>query len=401
MHILHVSSEYPPQQIFGLGRYVSDLSRHLAVQEHKVHVLTNSIGGSDQDIVDRGVHIHRVDFPPPPKPMSTRGPVMAFNVHLQQRAYALGQEGLGNPEVVVSHDWLTALAAHRIARRWKLPHVWTVHDTVFGKLGGKPEGGEDLIVFQIESWAARAADLVLVNSRAISEEMAGPYECDRGRIDLLHPGIDPGSFELNTSPERLAAFRKVFAEPEEILITYCGRLALEKGIDTLINAFSLLKPRIPLARLAIAGSGALQPLIEDHVRRLGLEREVRLYGYLEGTVLRHFYRVSDIHVCPSQYEPFGLVAAEAMASGTPTVVSLTGGLTDIVSSPEVGRSVPPRDPGAWAKVLVDLASDKGLRRRLGRRGRSHVLEQFSWDKLAGKAARIYSKVVSGKERKTA
>src|SRR6185369_17480695 len=128
MRILHVSSEYPPQKVFGLGRYVSDLSRELAGQGHEVHVLTNSIGGVDRDVEDHGVHVHRVEYPPPPMPPTPAAPVLAYNVHLQQRASSLEARGLGDPEVVVSHDWLTAVAAHRIARRFGLPHVWTVHD---------------------------------------------------------------------------------------------------------------------------------------------------------------------------------------------------------------------------------------------------------------------------------
>lgn len=139
MRILHVCSEYPPQKVFGLGRYVSDLSRELASQGHEVAVLTNSLGGVDRDLVDQSVQVHRVEFPPPPMPPTPGAPVMAFNVHLQQRARALGREGLGDPEVVVSHDWLTAVAGHRIARRLDLPHVWTVHDTVHGKRFGKIE----------------------------------------------------------------------------------------------------------------------------------------------------------------------------------------------------------------------------------------------------------------------
>jgi glycogen synthase len=155
VRILHISSEYPPQKVFGLGRYVSDLVRELTAQGHETHVLTNSLGQPAQDVTDHGVHVHRVDAPPPPMPPTPGAPVMAFNVHLQQRARSLGRKGLGEPEVVVSHDWLTALAGHRIARRLELPHVWTAHDTVFGKRFGIVKEVEDRIAFAVERWAAR------------------------------------------------------------------------------------------------------------------------------------------------------------------------------------------------------------------------------------------------------
>ena len=393
MRVLHVASEYPPQQVFGLGRYVADLSRHMALQGHVVHVLTNSIGTAEQDVEDHGVAVHRVDFPPPPKPPSPGAPVMAFNLHLQQRAHTLGRSALGDPAVIVSHDWLTALAGHRIAERWGLPHVWTVHDTVHGKRGGKVEDPEDVLAFSLESWAARNAGLILVNSRAVGDEIAGPYGGKHDRIRLLYPGLDPGRFELLLSAERIAAFRSVLATTEEILVTYCGRLDLEKGLDTLINAFSVMKRTIPKAKLVIAGRGKLQPLIEEHIARLDLGSSARLLGYLEGPVLDAFYQASDIHVCPSHYEPFGLVALEAMASGTAIVVSATGGLKDIVSDPSVGRTVPPKDVDALGSTLIALGQDAPLRKMLGRAGRERVRKQFLWSTLAATAAGHYESLI--------
>jgi glycosyltransferase involved in cell wall biosynthesis len=113
MRILHVASEHPPQEVYGLGRYVCDLSRELAAQGHSVHVLTNSISGRDQDVVDHGVALHRVDFPPPPKPSGEHAPALAFNLHLQQRATALGRMGLGDPEIVISHVVLSTNLSSR------------------------------------------------------------------------------------------------------------------------------------------------------------------------------------------------------------------------------------------------------------------------------------------------
>jgi len=397
VRILQICSEYPPQKVFGLGRYVSDLSRELATQGHEVHVLTNSLGGVGKDVLDRGVQVHRVEFPPPPMPPTPAAPLLAFNVHLQQRATSLGLEGLGNPEVVVSHDWLTAIAGARIARRLDLPHVWTVHDTVHGKRFGKLEGMEDGVSHAVELWAMREANLILVNSTAIAEEITRVHGADPVRVELLHPGIEPAACMSHQSEERLAAFRSVLAQQDELLVTFTGRLDLEKGVDTLINAFALLKSRLPKARLAIAGRGVLRPTIEEHLKKLHLEREVTLCGYLEGQVLRSFYQVSDIQVCPSHYEPFGLVALEAMAVGTPVVVSGTGGLRDIVSSTKVGRRFSPRNPGELADTLYELANSPGLRRQIGEAGRKHVLQQFAWSVLARRAASLYERQVEAKK----
>jgi glycosyltransferase involved in cell wall biosynthesis len=318
---------------------------------------------------------------------------MSFNLHLQQRASSLGVKGLGDPEVVVSHDWLTAVAGHRIARRLGIPHVWTVHDTVYGKRFGAIKEMDDRVAHSIELWATREADLILVNSAAIGEEIAKVHGAIRERVELLHPGLDLTGCESKQEESRLRMFRTTLATPEESLITFTGRLDLEKGIDTLINGFSILKGKLPNVRLAIVGRGVLLPTIADHVKKLNLERAVSLCGYLEGQVLRSVYRVSDVHVCPSHYEPFGLVALEAMAAGTPVVVSDTGGLRDIVSSGKVGRRFPSRDVGALADTLFELLNNPTLRKRVGQAGAKHVREKFGWPKLALKAVALYERAL--------
>jgi glycosyltransferase involved in cell wall biosynthesis len=321
---------------------------------------------------------------------------MAFNLHLQQRAHGLGRKGLGDPEVVVSHDWLTAIAGHRIARRLGVPHIWTVHDTVYGKRFGKIQEVEDKVSHSIESWATKEADLLLVNSMAIGAEMAEVHGADRSRVELLHPGIDPDACQCTQGDSRLESFRSLFAEPDEVLVTFTGRLDLEKGIDTLINGFAILRSRFPKVRLAIAGRGVLRPTIEEHLKKLGLERQVSLCGYLEGQVLRSFYKVGDVQVCPSHYEPFGLVAVEAMAAGTAVVVSDTGGLKDIVSSSKVGRRFPSGNTAALADTLFELVGNPGIRRRLGQAGRKHALQQFAWSRLARKAVALYERALEKK-----
>lgn len=395
MRILHLSSEYPPERVFGLGRYVHQMACEQARQGHVVHVLTNSIGGSDGDIHDDGVWIHRVDFPPPPKPPGSVAPPMAFNLHLQQRADSLGKIGLGDPQVVVSHDWLTAPAAHHLAVRLGIPHVWTVHDTVHGKTFGRIESSEDESIWCIERWAASVADIILVNSNAIRDELLTFYAADPAIVRLVHCGVNPREFMSDQSQERMKAFRQVFAAQDEFLVTYVGRLDREKGIDTLINGFAQVRQVIPKARLAIVGKGALEQTIRQHITSLGLEGAVTLYGYLSGIVLRHYYHISDVHVCPSHYEPFGIVALEAMAAGAPTVVSATGGLTDIIDSDAVGRQFPPRDAAALAKILIELGQDVSVRLRVGQQGREHVQKHFSWERISRLAIDAYAEAIVG------
>jgi len=389
MKILHVASEYPPQEVFGLGRYVSELSRELVLQGHDVHVLTNSMGEGVQDFMNDGVAVHRVDYPPPPKPPGNLAPALAFNVHLLQRALSLGMEGLGHPDVIVSHDWLTSVAAHRMAQLWRCPHVWTVHDTHRGKLFNVLQHPTDQMTVALERWSATHADMVLVNSSSVAAEVIAEGG-DPKRIRIVPCGIDPDRYTSQLSPARRAAFRLSLCAPDHLLITYAGRLDLEKGIDTLINSLSGLRVRHPHVSLVMAGKGVLQETIQAHVRELDLEDCVSLIGYLQGDVLRAFYAASDIHVCPSSYEPFGLVAVEAMAAGVPVIVSNVGGLADIVATEAIGLRVAPKDVSGWMTALDRLCADAPLRQSLGRAGQAHVRAQYAWTSIAMRAVAAYA-----------
>ena len=168
---------------------------------------------------------------------------------------------------------------------------------------------------------------------------------------------------------------------------------MEKGVDTLINAFAEIQRRGLKAHLAIAGRGILEATIRKHIDDLGLSGAITLHGYLRGEVLTAFYAISDIHVCPSNYEPFGLVAVEAMAAGAPVVASDTGGLKEIISNPGVGRLVPPRDANALSEVLAELIADGTMRKTIGVAGAVHVRATFAWKIIAARACELYNEAL--------
>jgi len=135
MRIVHIASEYPPLQVFGLGRAVHDLAVAQAAQGHEVHVVTNSIHGRDPDAVVEGVHVHRISFPPPPKLPDDTMAVTQFNIAaLETAARCVGRHG--EPEAIHVHDWLTVLSGRML--KWLHPQarlVCTIHDTAWGKSG--------------------------------------------------------------------------------------------------------------------------------------------------------------------------------------------------------------------------------------------------------------------------
>jgi len=251
--ILHLSSEYPPIKVYGLGRFVHGLAHAQAAADDEVHVLTNSCGSSEDDVVIDGVHIHRIAFPNPPRPADGHGEVLQFNHGLVAR-FLDRLPRFVDASVVVSHDWLTALAARDIVSRLGCALVVTFHDEVIGKHFGvlKPE---DVFVRELERLTAHDATRVITNSRYIAREIRRHYAIPESRITAVPGGIDPILLQVG-AVQRVKDFRSVLVAPEELLVGYVGRLDPEKGLDILAEAAvaaGSANPRLRLYRTRFRG----------------------------------------------------------------------------------------------------------------------------------------------------
>ncbi|HZU99356.1 MAG TPA: glycosyltransferase, partial [Planctomycetota bacterium] len=384
MKILHLSSEYPPAKIYGLGRFVHGLARAQAAQEHQVFVLTNSTGGDQDGVELDGVSIHRIEFPNPPRPADGHGEVLQFNHGLVARFFDRRQIFEG-ADVVCGHDWLTTLAAREIAKALAAPLVVTFHDEVIGKRFGclSPE---DRLVRELESLTAHDATHVIANSRFIGDQVKKYYGVEH--VTAIPGGIDPGVLDVTRG---VGHFRSLVADEDEVLVTFVGRLDAEKGLEELANAALTAGTVKPKLRFAIAGSGKGEALLRERLAPLG--ERARLLGYVKGAALALLYRASDIVVVPSLYEPFGLVALEAMLAGACVVVSNAGGLAEIVRHEEDGLVVPAGDHVALAEAIVELAHEKGHRERLVASARERARTAFSWDRIAERTRDVYEHAI--------
>lgn len=385
MKILHLASEYPPQKVFGLGRFVHDLAVEQAHQGHEVHVVTNSLSGRGHEIEDHGVHLHRVDFPPPPKPPDDGSTVTQFNVQLLERVFR--DQICPDADVVNAHDWLTSLAGRVVARRFGAVFVVTIHDVVVGKKFGELNN-HTKYVGNIEHWVCHEADGVICVSEHTREEVIRTYGARPERVYAVHNAVSEDTFRA-PEPMLLARFRRVLACENERVVLYVGRLDREKGIDVLLEAFAEIRHRVPASRLAIAGKGVLEPDLRKRASELDMGSEVVFTGYLAGDVLAHVYHCSDVLVVPSLYEPFGIVALEGMICGLPVIASATGGLTEIVEDDISGLLFRPGDPASLAERLIAVLTDAELRQRLGSAGHRRARDVFSWRRVAGLTQRIY------------
>ncbi len=391
MRILHLASEYPPQAVHGLGRFVHDLAVAQAAAGDEVHVVANSLSGRDSEGTRHGVHVHRVAFPPPPRAPQDVTTVTQFNVQVMERAAPLIADG--RPDVINLHDWLTVPGGIPLAEVYGLPIVFTVHDTAHGKHFGRLES-LDRYMADLETWGAQAADRVICCSRTVERELVDTYLVERDRIRIVPCGVDARTFEVTATPAHRAAFRTVVAEPEAPIVLFLGRLDPEKGLEVLINAVPLVCARVPAARFVIVGRGLLDASLREYVQQRGLGDNVCFTGYVAGAPLALLLGVADVMVVPSTYEPFGIVALEGMIHRVPLVVSNSTGLAEIVTDGVDGRMFATNVAHDLAERVVELLNDPPARRRLGEAGYRTATERYAWPQLAALTRTVYEEAIS-------
>lgn len=390
MIIMHLSSEYPPTQVFGLGRAVCDLAVAQAKLGHEVHVVTNSLGGKEAETIMDGVRVHRIHFPPPPKPPDETSAVIQFNVLLVQKVVELLAIGLA-PEVIHVHDWLTALAG-RAAKHLCIEALFTVtiHDTVHGKHFGQLTPPNQYVSF-LERFIGAEADLTICCSDHVRQELVQEYQVPSQRIAIIPCGVDAERFDVDAD---LTAFRQLLGEAPDKIVLYVGRLDREKGIAHLLEAMARVLLAVPQGRLVIAGKGVLQEELAATARSLQIDDRVTFMGYVQDEPLAALYRCADVLAVPSLYEPFGIVALEGMVCGKPVVASEVGGLTEIVVEGQTGLRVAPANASALARAITHLLSDEQAAARMGAAGRQRAEHEYNWPRVAAQTVAAYTSALS-------
>jgi glycogen(starch) synthase len=214
---------------------------------------------------------------------------------------------------------------------------------------------------------------------------------------VIPNGIDPR--DLRPVGD-LQALRREFAEPGERLVLLVGRLVYEKGFQFALEALPGVIRRVGGVRFLVAGSGTHEAELKAQAERLGLTRQGTFLGWIGDDALHSLYRIADLCVVPSIYEPFGLVALEAMASGCPCVVADTGGLREVVPNQEVGLRFRSRDPRSLARMLERVLTDDALRDRLVAEASEHVL-RFDWSDVASQTRGVYRELTGSRARQRA
>ncbi|HEX2015147.1 MAG TPA: glycosyltransferase family 4 protein, partial [Solirubrobacteraceae bacterium] len=364
------------------------LAEGLVGQDVEVHVLTRGDERMPPEEHRAGVLVHRVREPRRPRDL---GEFVTWVEHMNADMLAAGVE-LGDRydfDLVHGHDWLVAGAGDHLANRFRCPLVTTIHATEYGRHQGWVQSHPQSYIHGVEQWMANRADRVITCSHYMRGHVADVYGLDEQRISVIPNGIDP----LDLQPvDDLATLRGRFAAPDERLVLLVGRLVYEKGFQLALEALPGLIERVGAVRFLVAGSGTHEAQLKEQARELGLEAHGTFLGWIGDDVLHSLYRISDLCVVPSIYEPFGLVALEAMASGCPCIVADTGGLREVVPNDEVGLRFRARDPDSLAEMVERVLTDDELRDRLVTEASDHVLS-FDWAEIAGQTAAVYAELL--------
>jgi glycogen synthase len=387
--VLILSWEYPPLIEGGLARHVRKLSEELVELGAEVHVLTRGGEESPDEETPAGVHVHRVREPTRPAELNE---FVAWVERMNSDMLAAGVE-LGDRyrfDLVHGHDWLVANACDHLAKRFDVPLVTTIHATEHGRHQGWINKHPQTYIHGVERWITNRSDRVIACSTFMREQIVDIFGVDEDRVEVIANGIDPEELQPQDD-EELRRLRAEFAEPDESLVLLVGRLVYEKGFQFALEALPSIIERLPNTRFVVAGSGTHEAELRRQAEELGLMEHGTFLGWIGDDVLHSLYRIADVCVVPSIYEPFGLVALEAMASSCPCIVADTGGLREVVPHDEVGLRFRAKDPESLAEMTMRVLDDAKLCRRLTAEAFRH-LERFDWADVAERTAAVYAEL---------
>lgn len=375
----------------GLGRHVHALAENQAARGDEVVVITQMAADRAADEVVNGVRVIRVERDAPDvSDWRERFIEWAFGFNVAVARAGIALAGEWRPDVVHGHDWLVAQAAVLVQEAVAAPFALTVHATESGRQRGVLTTDLSRDIDSTEEWAVRHADAVIVCSEYMRDEVATLFGRDADGISVIPNGIDPA--EWRTTDSRRRTMRRRYGTP---LVVYAGRLEVEKGVQTLIDAMPLLRRTNPGARAVVIGEGGADRDLRAHARRRRLGDSLSFLGYVSEIDLRALVAAADVAVVPSLYEPFGFVALEASVLGAPLAVARTGGLATIVDEGRTGWQFAPGDAQGLAEVLSAVLSDPREARRRAAEARTDVLARYGWPTIAEQTDAVYRTVARG------
>ncbi|MGI6307241.1 MAG: glycosyltransferase family 4 protein [Dethiobacteria bacterium] len=394
MRIMMLSWEFPPLNVGGLSQHVFELSRSLVKAGCQVSVLTSGGDNLPPNETMEGIDVWRV-YP------YHGGKERDFIDWMQRLNFALLEKGAvlsnhqGKYDLVHAHDWLVAYAASGLKHIYTMPLLATIHATEFGRNNGL-HNPEQRSIGDLEWWLTYEAWKVICCSRHMEEELQHVFQLPADKIEMIPNGIRPEAYAVAAKGPTLESMG---LHPEDQIVFYVGRLVREKGVQVVLEALPTILSRLPRAKFVIAGTGPHEGHLKNRTRELGLEGKVHFLGYISDEMRNELYNAAAVAVFPSLYEPFGIVALEAMVTSTPVLVSAVGGLDEIVEHEVDGLKAYPGNPHSVAEQICRLLENREWAEDLAVKAYDKALHTYSWDKIARQTAEVYREIILSPENK--
>ena len=390
LSVMMLTWEFPPRIIGVISPHVYYLSKSLAKNGVKVYVVTCDFPkAAAHEIVD-DVEIFRIDSYNNPSPDFATW-VYLMNLNMQKEAAAIVRSLNGKVDVLHAHDWLVATAGIGLKHVFRKPLFATIHSTEIGRRNGIHFDYEKMI-HETEAWLTYEAWKVICCSDYMVSHVRWAFGLPPDKQIMIPNGVNSDVY-ARIDKKNLTQFRSKFALPNERIVLFVGRLVYEKGVHVLVNAIPKVLEKVD-AKFVIVGNGYMKEQLSGLVKSLGIAQKVLFTGFVDDETLRKLQTCADVSVVPSLFEPFGIVALEAMAAGSPVVVSDTGGLGEIVDHDVDGVKVYTNNPDSLAWGITRVLTDERNAERLRNNAYKKILEKYNWDRIAHQTENIYSSVLS-------
>ncbi|PLT29199.1 glycosyltransferase family 4 protein [Peribacillus deserti] len=385
LNILMLTWEFPPHVIGGLSRHVFGLAKAMSDMGHHIHVLTvQQENTSEYEVLD-DISVHRVT-PLTSGDSSFLDWTACLNVAMADKIREICLEEA--IDLIHAHDWLVAAAASTAVRHENTGLAVTIHSTEYGRNNGIYNELQKKIHRQEEQLIA-AADKVIVCSEYMKDELKTVFQCEDEDLVMLPNGI--------TEEEVLSLadtdFSRYIADRDFPIIYSWGRVVREKGFQTLIKAVALLKNKQNKVHLIISGKGPYLPFLKNLAREKGVQDYVTFTGFIPDEERNAILRKSIAAVFPSDYEPFGIVALEAMAAAKPVIAAKTGGLKCIFKHMEEGYHFNPGNEVQLAEWIEFLLKNPEEANKTAVQGRQAALTLYNWGKIGKETEAVYRKIL--------
>ena len=371
----------------GMNVYVLQLAREYARRGNRVDVFTRYHDPADPKIVEieEGARVIHLEAGPLD---ASKNDLFSYIPSFLDELYRFRREEETSYDLIHSHYWLSGMVGATLSREWGAPHIATFHTLAKTKMRARPGEREPQLRQDIEGHVMSVADGLVVSTDEERQDIIRHYEAPPRNIHVIPAGVNLDMFQ----PVDQTDARAELGIREERVILYVGRIEPLKGIDILLRAVPMLEYGEDLRVLVVGGNpgnDAELDRLNSLTAELGIVDSVTFTGSVPQSALPTYYSAADVFVLPSHSESFGLAPLEAMACGTPVVVSRVGGMKTFVNSGENGYLVPWRCPESFAQRLDVLLANPELRDAMGQAAREKALK-MGWGSVADRMLDYYS-----------